>query len=163
MVMKGTKVSKARAIGFAVYYVAFASCFLISSFLEGVPAYFSPLYGAVGAVAAYGSNRFADKRLVFWKGEDGSIYMKGAILIYVIYVAGLITRILIELYFVGSVFNFAAPGAAALSSTALDATAATDLLLTFGVGLLLGRTIRTLKRYNLIVQGKEQVLDSPPA
>lgn len=163
MVMKGSKVSKSRAIGFAIYYVAFAGVFLVSSFLNGVPAYLSPLYVGVGAVAAYGSYRFTDRRIVFWKGPDGSVYMKGAILIYVIYIVGLLTRVSIELYFLGpAAFNFA-PRSANLSPTAIDATAATDLLLVFGVGLLLGRTTRTLKRYNLILQGKEQVPDMPSA
>jgi len=164
MVMKGSKVSKGRAIGFAVYYVAFAGVFLVSSFLNGVPAYLSPLYVAVGAVAAYGSYRFTDRRIVFWKDSDGSVWMKGAIIIYVIYVVGLVTRVSITLLFLGpAAFNFAVPGAAALSPAEVNATTATDLLLVFGVGLLLGRTTRTLRRYSLILQGKEQVPDSPPA
>jgi hypothetical protein len=163
MVVKGSKVSRSRAIAFSVYYVAFAGVFLASSFFEGVSPYLLALYLAVGAAAIYGSYRFTDRRVVFWKDAEGSVWMKGAVIIYVIYVAGLITRIAIDFLFLGSPFSFSGAAAAALSPTEINAIIATDLLLTFGVGLLLGRNVRVLKHYSLILGGKEQAPDSPPS
>jgi len=50
----------------------------------------------------------------------------------------------------------------ALSSTAIYAGIATDVLLSLGAGLLVGRNLRVMKRYDAIVAGKEAVADTPP-
>jgi len=162
MAARGSKVSRSRAIAFSVYYVAFAGLFLGSSFFEGVPPYLLVLYLAVGAAAVYGSYKFTDRRVVFWKDAAGSVWMKGAVIIYAIYIVGLMARIAIDLVFLGSPFSFSGAAPVALGPTAIDAIVATDLLLTFGVGLLIGRNVRVLKHFSLIQQGKEQVPDSPP-
>jgi hypothetical protein len=165
LVVKGAKVSKVRSLIFSSYYVLLALFFTATSFLYGgATASDAVLYVALGAVGAYGSFKFSDKRIGFWKGADGSIYYRGAVIIYIIYLAGLIARIVIDLAFIGpQAFTFtASPSVAPLSATAIDAGIIADGLLTFGAGLLVGRNARVLKRYSAIVQGKETVSDTPP-
>jgi hypothetical protein len=162
-VIRGSKVSRGRTIAFAIYYLAFASLLIaVSIEAGGVSPDFLLLYLLVGAVGVYGSYAFSDRRIGFWKAADGSIWYKGAIIVYIIYIVGLIARITIDLVFIGpQAFSFA-PTTTALSATAIDAGIVTDLLLALGSGLLTGRNIRVMKRYNLIVAGKEEVGDVPP-
>jgi len=164
-VIRGSKVSKGRTILFSAYYLGFAGLLIaVSVVASGVSAVDLILYALVGAVGAYGAYAFSDKRIGFWKGADGSIYYKGAIIVYLIYIVGLFTRIAIDLAFIGpQAFTFSFGGSSpALSSTAIDAGIATDLLLSLGVGLLVGRNLRVMKRYDAIMAGKEAVTDTPP-
>jgi hypothetical protein len=164
-VMRGSKVSLSRTIMFSIYYLGFAGLLIAVSIFEGgVSAYDLVLYALVGAIGGYASYVVSNSRIGFWKGADGSIYYKGAIIVYLIYIVGLIARIAIDLAFIGpQAFDFSFSGTApALSSTAIDAGIATDLLLSLGAGLLVGRNIRVMKRFNAIVAGKEEVTDTPP-
>ncbi len=164
-VIRGSKVSKGRTVAFSIYYLAFAGLLIAVSIVSGgISAVDLVLYALVGAVGAYGSYVFSDARIGFWKGADGSIYYKGAIIVYIIYIVGLIARIAIDLVFIGpQAFAFTAGATSpALSSSAIDAGIATDALLSLGVGLLVGRNMRVMKRYNAIVAGKEAVTDTPP-
>ncbi len=165
LVLNGTKVSQVRTVVFSAYYIILAFFFVLTSFFYGGA---SPsdavLYVAIGAAGAYGSYLFSDKRIGFWKDADGSIYYKGAVIIYMIYLVGLVARIAIDLVFIGpQAFTFSSvPIASPLSGSAVDAGILTDCLLTLGAGLLVGRNARVMKRYASIVQGKETVPDTPP-
>jgi len=164
-VIRGSKVSKGRTIVFSIYYLGFAGLLIaVSVVAGGVSAVDLVLYALVGAVGGYGSYAFSDARIGFWKAADGSIYYKGAIVVYIIYIVGLFARIAIDLAFIGpQAFTFSVGGASStLSSTAIDAGIATDLLLSLGAGLLVGRNLRVMKRYAAIVVGKEAVTDTPP-
>ncbi len=164
-VIKGSKVSKLRTWLFSGYYIVLAAIFALTSFIfGGAPPVFALAYVALGAAGAYGSYLFSDRRIGFWKGADGSIYYKGAVIIYVVYLVGLIARIVIDIAYIGpQAFSFVAtPGAPPLSATAIDAGILTDCLLVLGAGLLVGRNARVMKRYALIMQGKETVTDTPP-
>jgi hypothetical protein len=165
VVFRGSKVSKVRTITFSGYYVVLAAIFTLTSFFYGgaQPVY-AVLYLAVGAAGAYWSYLFSDRRIGFWKGADGSIYCRGAVIIYVIYLTGLVARIAINLVFIGpQAFTFSTlPSATPLSATAIDAGIVTDCLLILGAGLLVGRNARLMKRYASILQGNETVPDTPP-
>lgn len=151
----GVKVTPARTIGYTIFYFAFGAFFLALSFTEGVPFYYAAPDIVLLGLGAYFSHKLSDRRISFWKTSDGSIFYKGAIIIYGIYIVGLAARLTIEVIFIGpSAFNFAP---ITLSQTAILATVITDMLLTFGIGLLIGRNIRIYQRYNLIIQGKEVV------
>jgi hypothetical protein len=165
LVFKGAKVSRLRTVIFSAYYVVLALLFTSTSFFYGgATAEDAVLYIVVGAAGAYGSYLFSDKRIGFWKGADGSIYYRGSVIIYLIYLVGLVARIAIDLALIGpQAFTFtASPGTTPLSATAIDAGIITDLLLTLGAGLLVGRNARVMKRYSAILQGKETVADTPP-
>lgn len=165
-VIRGSQVSKVRTFVFSIYYLGFAGLLIaVSVVAGGVSTADLVLYALVGAVGAYGSYIFSDARIGFWKAADGSIYYKGAIVVYIIYIVGLFARIAIDLAFIGpQAFTFSFSGASpTLSSTAIDAGIATDVLLSLGVGLLIGRNLRVMKRYGAIVAGKEAVTDTPPS
>jgi hypothetical protein len=164
-VIRGSKVSKGRTIAFSAYYAVFAVLLIgVSYASDGVSTIDLILYALIGALGIYGSYIFSNRRIEFWKTADGSIYYKGAVIIYLIYLVALIARIGIDLVFIGpQAFTFSFGGSApVLSATAVDAGIVTDCLLSLGAGLLIGRNVRVLKRYNLIVAGKEEVSDTPP-
>lgn len=133
---------------------------MATSFFEGVPLYYAIPDVAILALAAIWSYRFADRRVAFWKAEDGSIFYKGGIIIYLIYIVGLIARLSVDFLVIGpSGFTFSFNGT--LSQNAIIGSIVTDLLLMFGIGLLIGRNLRVFKRYNRIIQGKESVASIP--
>ena len=47
------------------------------------------------------SHNLADRRIVFWRGSDGSIWYKGGIIIYLIYVIGLVARLSVDFIVIG--------------------------------------------------------------
>lgn len=163
-VVRGTRVSKGRTFVFSAYYLGFAGLLIVVSFAAGgVSLDYSVPYLLVAVVGAYWSYLFSDRRMGFWRSADGSIWYRGAIVVYATYIVGLVARIAIDLAFVGpQAFTFAPGPPVALSPTAVEAGVATDFLLAFGSGLLTGRNLRIMKRYGLIVSGREQVGDSPP-
>jgi hypothetical protein len=159
---RGMRFSTAGTTFALIFYVAIGSFLSILSFFEGVSLIFAAPYAALLIAAAAWSYRYADSRIAFWRGGDGSVYFKGGVLLYLVYVVGFIARISIDIAVFGPSFlTFTA--SEALTSTALYATIATDLLLMFGLGLLVGRNLRILKRARLIKEGKEVLPDSPPA
>jgi len=159
-IYRGTRFSMARTVVFALVYVALGVAFSAASFYQGVSVYLAPLYALVAAASALASYLFADRRIVFWRDPDGSVYFKGGVVIYVIYLVGLVARLSIDYAVIGpSAFSFT-PGLT-LTGTALYGTIATDLLLMFGVGLLTGRNIRTVRRYRRIERGEDTIPDSP--
>jgi len=165
VVFRGSKASKTRALIFSAYYFLIAAVFISLSFIGGgVAPYFAIVYVVVGGAAAYGSYIFSDRRIGFWKAADGSIYYRGAVIIYMVYLAGLVARIAIELVYIGpQAFSFSPSSApATLSASAIDAEIATDVLLALGSGLLIGRNARVVKRLAAIVEGKETLPDTPP-
>jgi len=164
-VFRGTKVSVARTVAFSIYYFGFAALLIAASYLAGgvsITEVF--IYALVGVAGLYGSYLVSNKRIGFWKTADGSIYFKGAVVIYLIYLAALIARIAIDVVLIGpQAFAFSVNGASTpLSPTAIDAGVATDCLLALGSGLLIGRNIRVASRYREILAGKEEVSDVPP-
>jgi hypothetical protein len=157
----GARFSAAGTTLALLFYAAIGLLLSILSFFEGVSLLFAPVYAAVLIVTAVWSYRYSDRRISFWHGSDGSIYFKGGVVLYLIYVAGFVARISIDLAVIGpNFFNFST--SLVLTSSELYATIATDLLLMFGIGLLIGRNLRILKRARLIKEGKEVLPDSPP-
>ncbi|MGA2664273.1 MAG: hypothetical protein ABSF83_04950 [Nitrososphaerales archaeon] len=159
---RGTRFSVGRTIIFAAVYVGLGLLFSAGSFYEGVPVLLAPLYALLLAGAAAASYRYADRRITFWRGSDGSLYFRGGVVIYLIYLAALLIRLAIDYAVIGpDVFNFSFSPGSALTGTALYGTVATDLLLMFGVGLLLGRNLRVLRRYRRIAGGQDAVPETP--
>jgi hypothetical protein len=157
-VIYGTRVSVARAILYSIYYVGFASLFVTFSYFEGVSESYFPFYALTFAIAIVLAYTLTATRLNFWRQSDGTIYSKGGLMIYLIYVVGLIARIAIGFIFIGpSAFTFSYPPSVTLSQTGVDATIFTDLLLVFGAGMLFGRNMQMLRRYFSIKNGKEQL------
>lgn len=169
-VMQGTKVSVKKTIIFSAYYLSIASFLVYNSFLiGGVPFVYVVPYSAVVIAAGYCSYRYSKRILSFWKlpNSDGSstIYSRGGLAIYLLYIAALIVRSAINFIFIGSEkFYFNNQQEAILENssssilimpplvhtdpaTTILAFTATDILLMVGAGLLIGRNARVLKYY----------------
>jgi hypothetical protein len=159
--LQGIRVSAGRTIFYIIFYFAFGGFFVALSFFEGVSPYYLAPDVVAAVLAGIWSYRFADRRITFWTGSDGSVWYKGGIIIYLIYVAALIARIAVDFLVIGpSSFQFSfAP--IALSQSALIGETVTDLLLAFGIGLLIGRNVRVFQRYQLIISGKEKAPPMP--
>jgi hypothetical protein len=158
---KGARFSEGGTLFSLVVYVALGSFLSILSFFEGVSVILAVPYAAVLLVSAAWSHKYADRRISFWRGADGTVYFRGGVLLYLVYVVGFVARVSIDIVVLGPNFLTTSP-TVELTSTALYATIATDLLLMFGLGLLIGRNVRVLRRGRLIKQGKEVLPDSPP-
>jgi hypothetical protein len=169
-VIQGTKVSVKKTIIFSAYYLSIASFLVYNSFLiGGVPFVYVVPYSAVVIAAGYCSYRYSKRILSFWKlpNSDGSstIYSRGGLAIYLLYIAALIVRSAINFIFIGSEkFYFNNQQEAILENsssailimpplvhtdpaTTILAFTATDILLMVGAGLLIGRNARVLKYY----------------
>lgn len=151
--------SVGRTVVYAVFYVALGSAFSIISFFEGVSLIFAVPYVLLLLGAVVFSYRFSHRRISFWQGSDG-VYFRGGVVLYIIYVIGLIARLSIE-YIVFGANLFVINPSITLTSTDLYATIATDLLLMFGLGLLIGRNAKVLNLYRKIERGEEKLPDSP--
>lgn len=154
----GVRVSRARTIGYTVFYFAFGGLFVATSFFEGVPSYYALPDALVLVLGAFVSDRLSSKRLRFWRAADGAILYRGGMTVYLIYLAGLAARLGIEYAFIGPA-AFAFTARESLGATAVLGLTLTDMLLTFGIGLLVGRNIRVYSRYSSIVQGLLPVSD----
>jgi len=161
-VVYGTRISKLRSIAYSIWYVLFAGLLIAGSFLSGVSIFYAGVDAVIYVVAVFAAHRAINSRLVFWRGVDGSIYAKGGMIIYLIYVLGLVVRLAIDFAYVPSALSFSFTSVS-LTSTAIAAEIATDGLLAFGSGLLTGRNVRLYQRYFAIELGRETLPDSSPA
>ena len=141
--------------------------------VSSVPFTYVIPYSAVVVTSGYGSYKYSKRILSFWKlstnGDENSnastIYAKGGLAIYLLYVVALIVRSAINFIFLGSEkFNFnnqqtilenSSSGAILImpplihtgSATMILAFTVTDFLLMVSAGLLIGRNARVLKYY----------------
>ncbi|HYB76487.1 MAG TPA: hypothetical protein VEC08_05980 [Nitrososphaerales archaeon] len=151
---KGTVFSLTKTFVYAGIYVTLGVAFSALSFAEGVSYLMAIPEIAIVAAAAYASYRYTDGRISFWKSNEGSLFFKGGIGIYLVYLAGFLARLAIDVAFVGPSM-FSVTSIVQLNGAALYASMASDVLLTLGVGLLIGRNVRVTKRYHLIQLGVE--------
>ena len=73
---------------------------------------------------------------------------------------GFMARIAIGYEYIGPYFLLRLTPPSSFSREAKTATVATDLLLIAGIGLLLGRNMRLLRKYLAIRSGKDQIESS---
>lgn len=156
---RGTAFSLGRTVIYACVYVGLGVFFSSLSYFEGVSYWLAVPEAILAGSAALWSYKYTDKRISFWNSPEGQLYFRGGVVIYLIYLAGFVARFSIDIAFVGpSMFSFAS--GVTLIGAALYGSMATDLLLTLGVGLLLGRNIRVVRRFRMIQRGEEAVPDS---
>jgi len=159
---RGTRFSIVRTVVFSAVYVAIGFFFSALSYINGVTSLLAVPQVVLGIVAAFWAYRYTGEKVAFWKETDGSIHFRGGVAIYIIYIIGLVARLSIDVLFIGpSMFSFAS--GTKLAGIALYGSITTDLILLFGVGLLIGRSIRVARRNSAIKQGREIVLGAPAA
>src|ERR1700731_2208024 len=105
--IRGVRISEGRTIFYIIFYFAFGLFFVVPSYFEGVPAYYVALDAAGLVIAAIVSHNIADRRINFWRAAEGSGWYKGGIIIFLIYVVGLIARLSVDFVVIGpSAFSF---------------------------------------------------------
>ena len=159
----GARFLPERTVIFAIVYAGVGLAVSLTSFYEGLTALFAPVYALVIAVAVAGSYVYSERRVAFWRHADGSVYFKGGIVVYIVYLAALVVRLLIDYLVIGpNVFTDILTPGYSLAGEALYGTVSSDVLLMFGVGLLLGRSARALYQYRRIKRGEIGIPDSAP-
>jgi len=166
--IKGTKVNVKKTIIFSAYFVAITSFLVYNSFLIGSVAvlYVIP-YFAVVIVTIYYSYIHSKRSLSFSelpdsKGGNCAIYVKGGLSMYILYIAALTIRVVINFLFVGSerfYFNKEHTILGNENATAIMpflhtnpammtlVFTVTDFLLIIAMGLIIGRNARVLRYY----------------
>ena len=151
---KGTRFSLAKTVAFACTYVGLGVFLSGLSYLEGVPILLAVPEVLIAIGAALWSFKYTSARISFWKTPDGSLNFRGGILIYLIYMIGIVARVTIDIIIIGPGMLSSTVGAP-LSGMALYGSMITDLVLILGVGLLIGRSIQVERRYRGIKLGRD--------
>ena len=156
----GRRVTKPKIIAESIFFLVLSSIVAFDSFYDvGIPILYLIPYLTLFLGLAYYSYLHSNRLMSFWKeSKSGSIYVKGGTHIHLAYVIGTISRIIISVLFIGSLFTPSRRGIIYIdNSTAVLATIVFDFLLMISVGLLIGINRRILIRYNLISQGRENI------
>ena len=123
-----------------------------------MPITYAILYSITGALSTYISYVHSKKSLLFWK-QNSSHYVKGGLILYLLYVVALSIRIAINFLFVGyqevmlnqqgDIITINRPIISVITTPELRLSSliVTDTLLAVGVGLLIGRNLRVMKYY----------------
>ena len=157
-VLQGTKISIRKSVLFSAYFVIISSFLIYNSFSLGMPITYAILYSIIGALSTYISYVHSKKSLLFWK-QNSSHYVKGGLILYLLYVVALSIRIAINFLFVGyqevmlnqqgDIVTINRPIISVITTPELRLSSliVTDTLLAVGVGLLIGRNLRVMKYY----------------
>jgi hypothetical protein len=157
---RGRKVTKLKIIVESIFYLVLSSIVIFDSLYNiGVPILYLVPYLFLFFGLQHYSYLHSNRLISFWKeSKSGSIYATGGTHIHLAYVIGTVSRIIISVLFIGSLFSRTRQGLIYVdNSTAVLITIAFDMLLMVSVGLLIGMNRRILIRYNLIIEGKETV------
>lgn len=160
MAVRGSKVSRVRTSVMSIAYIILASYLCLNSFMAGVPVFYLIPYIATFLVTVYFAYRYADSSLYFWKKPDGTIYSRGGLPIYLVYISAMAGRIIISLFFLGSsfaLFYIDPANPLPADQTTELAIVIFDFLIIAAAGSLVGLGKQTLSHYDRIRQGKEAV------
>lgn len=156
----GRKITKRKIRVESIFFLALSSSVVFDSFYNvGVPILYLIPYVILFLGIQHFSYLYSNRFMLFWRdSKTGSIYVKGAKHFHTAYVIGTVSRIIISLLFIGSLFGPSRRGIIYIDpSTTILVTVVFDLLLLISVGLLVGINRRILVRYNLIEEGKEKI------
>lgn len=157
--MKGTKINVKKSTIFLIYYILIVFYLLYNSFSTGIPLTYLIPYVMTAILSGYYSYWYSKRNLLFWKNNNNNLYVKGGLLIYLIYISALVARITINLVFLGyQEINFTESGSIVTINhplvhigfkTRIISLIFTDLLITIGTGMLIGRYARVIEyRHN---------------
>jgi len=165
--IQGTKVNVKRIIIFSAYFLGITSFLVYNSFLIGnIPRVYTIIYCAIISGAVYWSYLYSKRTLSFSKLLDSksvkpTIYVRGGLSIYLLYIAALTIRIAINYLFIGSDTSYFNNQQSILANSTFDiqpifqtdpatimlAFTVADFLLIAGTGVIIGRTARILEYY----------------
>lgn len=158
----GRKITKRKIKVETIFFSILGSVVIFDSFYDvGVPIFYLIPYLVLFFGLLQYSYLHSNRLMSFWKeSKSGSIYVKGGTHIHFAYVIGTTLRIIISVLFIGSLFSSSPRGLIPTNeSTIMLATIAFDFLLVISLGLLIGINRRIFIRYNLINEGRENVLE----
>jgi hypothetical protein len=155
--LKGTKINIKKSTIFLIYYILIVSFLIYNSFSTGVPLTYLLPYVMIIILSGYYSYWYSKRNLLFWRDNDNNLYAKGGLLIYLIYITALVVRIVINLVFIGyQEVNFTESGNIVIINhplvhmgfkTRIISLIVTDLLITIGTGMLIGRYARVMEHF----------------
>jgi hypothetical protein len=155
--LKGTKINIKKSTIFLIYYILIVSFLIYNSFSTGVPLTYILPYVMIIILSGYYSYWYSKRNLLFWRDNDNNLYAKGGLLIYLIYITALVVRIAINLVFIGyQEVNFTESGNIVIINhplvhmsfkTRIISLIVTDLLITIGTGMLIGRYARVMDHF----------------
>jgi hypothetical protein len=155
--LKGTKINIKKSTIFLIYYILIVSYLIYNSFSTGVPLTYLLPYVMIIILSGYYSYWYSKRNLLFWRDNDNNLYAKGGLLIYLIYITALVVRIVINLVFIGyQEVNFTESGNIVIINhplvhmgfkTRIISLIVTDLLITIGTGMLIGRYARVMEHF----------------
>jgi hypothetical protein len=155
--LKETKVNLKKSTIYLIYYILIVFYLLYSSFLSSVPLIYIIPYIVITIISGFCSYEYSKRQMTCWKNriDNDKLYVKGGLLIYLIYISALIIRIVINLIFIGyQEISFTQSGNIIIINNPLISTnpssktislIITDLLIMIGVGMLFGRYARVLQ------------------
>jgi hypothetical protein len=156
-VLQGTKISIRKSILFSAYYIAITSFLIYNSFSLTVPVTYAIPYALAALISTYVSYVYSKRNLLFWKQDSINVYVKGGIVLYLLYVMALSIRIAINFLFIGyqevtlnqqgDIITINRPMINTTSALTTLSLIVTDFLLVLGAGVLLGRNLRVMKYY----------------
>jgi hypothetical protein len=148
--ISGGRVNKNRIIGNMIFYIAISFLAALASFQIGI--HIGNFFGYIGLfiVSTFLSYRFVERKLTFWKADDGFIHVKGGIFPYIIWMVGLVTRFSLEYFFIGTDFLTSMATKKTPSTSTIEITLIIDLILMIGVGALTGRNLQILAKLKTI-------------
>ena len=158
----GRKITKPKILVESIFFLTIGGIVIFDSFYNaGVPSFYLIPYLILFLGIQHYSYLHSNRLISFWReSKSGSIYVKGGTHIHFGYVIGTISRIIISILFIGSLFSPSRRGLIyANNSTVEMATIAFDFLLIISLGLLIGINRRILVRYKLINEGRDNVLE----
>jgi hypothetical protein len=155
--LKGTKINIKKSTIFLIYYILIVSYLIYNSFSTGVPLTYLLPYVMIIILSGYYSYWYSKRNLLFWRDNDNNLYAKGGLLIYLIYITALVVRIVINLVFIGyQEVNFTESGNIVIINhplvhmsfkSRIISLIVTDLLITIGTGMLIGRYARVMEHF----------------
>ncbi|HEY0579979.1 MAG TPA: hypothetical protein VGC75_04670 [Candidatus Nitrosocosmicus sp.] len=154
--LQGTKINIRKSTLFLIYYTTVVSYLIYNSFSIGVSVTYLIPYVLIVIFSGFFSYWYSKASLLFWREKiDNNLYVKGGILIYLVYILTLIVRIIINLIFIGyqeisfteegNIITINHPLAYIDSYTRITSLIVTDSLIMLGTGMLIGRYTRVIE------------------
>jgi H+/Cl- antiporter ClcA len=154
--LQGTKINIRKSTLFLIYYTTVVSYLIYNSFSIGVSVTYLIPYVLIAIFSGFFSYWYSKASLLFWREKiDNNLYVKGGILIYLVYILTLIVRIIINLIFIGyqeisfteegNIITINHPLVYIDAYTRITTLIVTDSLIMLGTGMLIGRYTRVIE------------------
>jgi hypothetical protein len=154
--LQGTKINVRKSTLFLIYYTTVVSYLIYNSFSIGVSITYLIPYVLIVIFTGFFSYWYSKASLLFWREQiDNNFYVKGGILIYLVYILTLTVRIIINLIFIGyqeisfteegNIITINHPLVYTDSYIRITSLIVTDSLIMLGTGMMIGKYARVIE------------------